>query len=87
MTKCKEIDCGKYAVFGFPDGKREFCKNHTIDNIRHFGCFGISKSTGLLTKRENEFNLRFNKLVEAINEKLDTVPTKEISIVNLFYSE
>ena len=61
--------------------------SYTIDNIRHFGCFGISKSTGLLTKRENEFNLRFNKLVEAINEKLDTVPTKEISIVNLFYSE
>jgi hypothetical protein len=62
-----------------PDG-------YTIDNVRQFGCFGISKSTGLLTKREKEFNLRFNKLVETINEKLDTVPDKEISVVNLFYS-
>lgn len=33
MTICKFPDCKKYASFGFPDGKIERCKTHSVKSF------------------------------------------------------
>lgn len=60
--------------------------SYTIDNKKHASAFSLSKSTGQLSPKPKEFGMRFNALLEAI-DKAKKVPSKEITVIELFYNQ
>jgi hypothetical protein len=49
------------------------------------GCFSFKKS-GSLSINKKEWNMRTKKLIEVINKYIQEIPTKEISLEQLYYS-
>ncbi len=60
--------------------------SYTIDGKKHLSAFSLSKATGSLSPKPKEFGMRFNALLEAI-EEAKKIPTKEITTIELFYTQ
>ncbi len=59
---------------------------YSLDGKTTKGCFQQSKS-GELQLRKSEFARRFDALQIAINQCMNTIPSRELSYVKLFYTE
>jgi len=60
--------------------------SYTVDGKRYMGAFSLSKTTGTLQVKKNEFNLRYSKLLETI-EMCHEIPDKEITVIELFMNQ
>ena len=61
-----------------PDG-------YTIGKNKIEGCFNFTKS-GSLSINKKEWNQRTNHLIETVKKYMSEIPTKEISLEQLYYS-
>lgn len=60
---------------------------YKLDNKKIKSPFGITKTDGRLKIiNQKEYNLRFKKLLETVNNNIKNLPDKEINVINLFYN-
>jgi hypothetical protein len=59
---------------------------YTLDNKRYSGVFCVSKG-GTLTQNHKEFDRRYACLLGTVESTIVTIPSKEVTTINLYYSE
>ena len=83
MSLFEDLGNSSLTIIRFNPDKYKTKENKIVKSL-----FSCTKSTGQLKiVSQNNYNKRFNILVDTIKSQLNIIPDKELNIIKLFYNE